>query len=113
MNRVPQIFFSRTLERADWSNTRLVATDAAAEVARLKQRPGQDMYIFGSAKLCETLMQANLIDEYRLGLAPVVLGRGTPLFKPGTARQSMTLLEARPLRCGCVILRYAPAAISR
>lgn len=110
MNHVPKIVFSRTLAAADWHNTRLVRTDAAAEVLRLKERPGKDMYLFGSAKLCETLMQANLIDEYRLGLAPVVLGRGTPLFKAGTGRRSMTLLEARPLRSGCVILRYAPVA---
>lgn len=110
MNRVPKIVFSRTLERADWNNTRLLATDAVPEVARLKRQSGQDMYIFGSATLCETLMQANLIDEYRLGLAPVVLGRGTPLFKPGTGRQGMKLLEARALGSGCVILRYAPAA---
>lgn len=53
-------------------------------------------------------MQHGLIDEYRLGLTPVVLGGGSPLFQPGPERRRMQLLEARPLKSGCVILRYQP-----
>lgn len=53
-------------------------------------------------------MRRGLIDEYRLGLTPVVLGSGNPLFKPGPQRSRMQLLEARPLKSGCVILRYQP-----
>lgn len=108
MNRLPKVVFSRTLDQAGWNNARLVKANAEAEIAALKQQPGKDMFIFGSADLCSTLMGAGLIDEYRLGLNPLVLGDGTPLFKPSADRVKMKLLEARPLRSGCVILRYAP-----
>ena len=108
MNKVPKVVFSRTLERADWNNTRLVKAGAEEEVAKLKQQPGKDMYIFGSAELCATLMRGGLIDEYRLGINPIILGGGNPLFKPMPDRMRMKLLEARPLRSGCVILRYQP-----
>jgi dihydrofolate reductase len=108
MNNVPKIVFSNTLERADWTNSRLVRGRAEDEVARLKAQPGKDLYIFGSAALAASLTDAGLIDEYRLGLNPVVLGAGTPHFKPRPAPLPMRLLEARPLKTGCVLLRYAP-----
>jgi dihydrofolate reductase len=106
MNGIPKIVFSRTLEKAEWNNTRLVNSDAREEVARLKQQPGKDMFIFGSANLCSTL--DGLIDEYRLALTPHILGGGNPLFKPGSERIKMKLLEARALTTGAVILRYRP-----
>ena len=108
MNIIPKIVFSRTLEKAEWKNTRLVKEHAEQEVATLKQQPGKDLFIFGSANLSSTLMQHGLIDEYRLGLTPVVLGGGNPLFKASPRRMKMKLLEARPLKSGCVILRYQP-----
>jgi dihydrofolate reductase len=109
MNSIPKVVFSHTLESADWANSRLVKTNAEQEVARLKQDPGKDLFIFGSADLSSTLMKAGLIDEYRLGLNPVLLGGGNPLFKPLPERMPMKLLEARPLESGCMILRYQPA----
>ncbi|HET8579523.1 MAG TPA: dihydrofolate reductase family protein [Nitrospiraceae bacterium] len=109
MNSVPKVVFSRTLERAEWNNTRLARDRAEEEVARLKQQPGKDLFIFGSANLSATLVQHGLIDEYRLGLNPLVLGGGNPLFKPSPDRMRMKLLEARPLESGVVILRYQPA----
>jgi dihydrofolate reductase len=109
MNNIPKVVFSRTLDNADaWNNTRLVKTDAAEEVARLKQEPGKDMFIFGSADFCSMLMNKGLIDEYRLGLNPILLGGGNPLFKPMPHRMAMKLIEARPMKSGCVILRYQP-----
>ena len=110
MNGIQKVVFSRTLTSADWANSRLVSTDAAEEVARLKQEPGNDILVFGSADLCASLTRAGLIDEYRLGVNPIVLGQGNPLFKPGTAQMKMRLLEARPLDTGCVLLFYAPAS---
>jgi dihydrofolate reductase len=86
----------------------VVRDDADAEVTRLKRQAGKDLFIFGSATLSSTLMQHGLIDEYRLGLNPIVLGGGSPLFKPSPQRLRMKLLEARPLKSGCVILRYEP-----
>jgi len=108
MNNIPKVVFSRTLEKPEWAHTRLVRADAQDEVAKLKQQSGKDLFIFGSADLTSTLMRHDLIDEYRLGLTPVVLGGGNPLFKPGPDRLRMRLLEARPLKSGCVILRYEP-----
>jgi dihydrofolate reductase len=108
MNRVPKIVFSRTLAAAEWSNTRLSSGDAVEEVAALKRGKGKDLFVFGSAKLSDSLMRGGLFDEYRVCIAPVVLRRGTPLFKPDGPRQDLTLLEARPLDTGGIILRYAP-----
>jgi len=112
MNNVPKLVFSRTLEAADWNNTRLVRTNAEEEVARLKQQPGREMFIFGSANLASTLTEKGLIDEYRLGLNPIVLGGGNPLFKSMPHSVPLKLLEARSLKTGCVILRYEPEANS-
>ena len=109
MNRVAKVVFSRTLDRADWNNTRLVKENAAEEVEKLKRQPGGDILIFGSANFSETLTEHGLIDEYRLGMNPLVLGGGNPLFKPGRQRMRMRLLEAKPLQSGCVILRYERA----
>jgi dihydrofolate reductase len=108
MNSIPKIVFSKTLEKADWNNTRLVKEEAEVEVARLKQQQGKDLCIFGSASLSSTLTKHRLIDEYRLCLTPIVLGSGNPLFKLSPNRTKMKLLEARPLKSGCVILRYEP-----
>jgi dihydrofolate reductase len=108
MNSIPKIVFSRTLAKAGWNNTRLVKTDALEEVRKLKSAAGKDLFIFGSADLSAALMRNGLIDEYRLCLAPVVLGAGNPLFKPGTAKTPMTLIEAKTLKSGGVILRYRP-----
>jgi dihydrofolate reductase len=109
MNGIAKLVFSRTLKSAEWTNTRLVRADAEGEVGRLKQASGKDILVFGSAELCDSLRRANLIDEYRLGLNPIVLGSGHPLFKPGVETK-MRLLDVAPLKTGCVVLRYAPAA---
>lgn len=108
MNAIPKIVFSRTLTEATWKNTRLVSENAVEEVVRLKQQPGKDLFVFGSADLSSTFTRHGLFDEYRLGLTPVVLGAGTPLFKP-SPEVRLKLVETRPLKSGCVILRYAPA----
>ncbi len=108
MNSIPKVVFSRTLGKAEWSNTRLVKTNAEEEVATLKEQPGQDLFIFVSANLSSTLMRRCLIDEYRLGLNPLILGGGNPLFKPSPERMKLRLMEARALKSGVVILRYKP-----
>lgn len=108
MNSVSKIVFSRTLENATWNNTRLVKEGVGEEVARLKQQPGKDMFVFGSADLSATLMRQGLFDEYRLCITPVVLGGGNPLFKSSADRLKLELLDARPLKSGGVIIRYRP-----
>jgi dihydrofolate reductase len=113
MNSIPKVVFSRTLTKAGWNNTRLVKDDAAVEVTRLKGQSGRDLFVFGSAALSSSLMQHGLIDEYRLGITPIVLGSGSPLFKPSPQRLRMKLLEARPLKTGCLIVRYEPEREAR
>ena len=76
MNSLPKIVFSNTLEKAEWSNTRLVRGDASEEVARLKEQPGQDMIIFGSSDLAVSLAERGLIDEYRILVNPIALPEG-------------------------------------
>jgi dihydrofolate reductase len=109
MNSIPKVVVSRTLERAEWTNTTLVGDEPAAAVADLKARTARDLFVFGSAQLSAALIRAGLFDEYRIGLCPTLLGAGRPLFPPDLDRSRLALLEARPLRSGCVILRYAPA----
>ena len=108
MNGIQKVVFSRTIDKAAWQNTRLVKGDPVAEIGKLKKQPGKTMFVFGSANLCATLMQHDLIDEYRLALTPLILGSGTPLFKSGQARMKLRLLHMKSLKSGCVILRYAP-----
>jgi dihydrofolate reductase len=109
MNSVPKIVFSRTLEEATWNNTRLVREGAEDEVARLKREDGGDLYVIGSADLSASLMARDLFDEYRLCIAPTVLGAGTPLFKPTTNPKPFRTREARTLKTGGILLFCEPA----
>jgi dihydrofolate reductase len=108
MNQTPKVVFSTTLATADWANSRLVKQNAAEEVARLKQQPGKNMILLGSAKLAAILTQHALIDEYRLMVNPIVLGSGHPLFQGVQARLPMKLLNTRAFRSGNVLLAYQP-----
>lgn len=108
MNSLPKVVFSRTLERADWANTKLLKGNVAVEIRELKRQGDRDMFVFGSAHLSATLIEQRLFDEYRVGIAPVLLGRGKTLFGTQANRLGLKLLEARPLSSGCVILRYQP-----
>jgi dihydrofolate reductase len=108
MNSVPKFVFSRTLSAADWANTDLIKDKAPDEIARIKRQPGKDIFVFGSADFSSTVIRHGLVDEYRFGINPVVLGKGTPFFKGGEAQTSLKLLETRPLNSGVVILHYEP-----
>ncbi|WP_407156690.1 dihydrofolate reductase family protein [Bradyrhizobium sp. STM 3557] len=108
MNTVPKHVFSRTLARADWTNTQLFTGDVGATVARLKREIAKDIFLFGSADLAASLIAEGLIDEFRIAINPLLLGGGTPLFKLGT-RLKLKLTDARPLSNGVVIIRYTLA----
>jgi len=106
---MPKIVYSRTLERADW-NTTIVREVVVGEVMALKARPGGDLAL-GGADLAATFMRHDLIDEYRLYVHPVLLGRGKPLFGPLDARVALELAGTRAFGNGVVLLRYRrPAA---
>ena len=108
MNSIPKVVFSRTLTKADWNNTRLVRGDAVAEVKKLKNDGRKNLFVFGSADLSSTFTENNLFDEYRLCVVLVLLGAGTPLFKPSSQRTRMKLRDSRPLKTGGVILFTEP-----
>jgi dihydrofolate reductase len=108
MNRLPKVLVSRTLERANWPNTKLIKDNVTAEIQQLKQQGEKNIFVFGSANLSATLTQHNLFDDYRIAVAPVLLGRGKPLFPPNSNRLNLKLLDSRTLSNGCVILRYEP-----
>ena len=108
MNTTPKVVFSRTLTSADWENTRLVKTDAAGEIRRLKEQPGADIALFGSANLAASLAGEGVIDEYRILINPLVLAGGNPLFKPQAGRLELELLNSRVFRNGNVLLVYKP-----
>jgi dihydrofolate reductase len=109
LNELPKIVFSRTLANVEWKNSRLVKENGAGEVARLKQQPGKDLALFGSADLALTLIRLGLIDEYRIFVTPVVLGSGTPMFKGITDRIALKLMKATTWSSGVVALYYQPA----
>jgi dihydrofolate reductase len=110
MNSLPKYVASTTLtEPLEWSNSTLLKGDVAAEVGRLKEEPGQDMLMYSSVELMDTLIQHDLIDEYRIWVHPVVLGRGKRLFKEGHGKTDLKLVGTTTLGTGVVILAYQPA----
>ena len=108
MNALPKIVFSRTLEIAGWNNTRLIKDNVAEEIIKLKQQPGKNLFILGSANLSSTIRKANLIDEYRIMINPILLGNGNPLFKSEESKLNLTLLNTRVFKSGNVLLYYEP-----
>jgi dihydrofolate reductase len=109
MNSLPKYVASRTLQTAEW-NASILQGDVAQEVAQLKQQPGENILLYGSAELVRYLLQHNLIDEYRLMVHPVVVGSGKQLFQDG-AQANMQLLDTKTTSTGVVVLTYqlAPA----
>ena len=107
MNSTPKAVFSRTLDRARWSNTKLLKGDLAAEVRKLKSEAGDGMVILGSGSIVSQLAQEGLIDEYQVVVNPVVLGKGRTMFED--ARSNLTLISARTFASsGKLFLRYEP-----
>jgi dihydrofolate reductase len=112
MNEIPKVVFSRTLEHADWPDSRIARGDLAEEVAALKHEDGKDMLAWGGAALAQSLSRLRLVDEYRLILQPVALGDGLPLFKDLTEPLRLELVDAQTYGTGAAlhVFRPAPAA---
>ena len=108
MNDIPKVVFSRTLERADWAETRIARGDLAEEIAELKRETGKDMIAWGGAAFAQSLTRLGLVDEYRLVLQPVALGEGLPLFKGLAAPLRLELVEATTYDSGSVLHIYRP-----
>jgi len=107
MNNIPKLVFSKTLQSADWFNTTLISENASSEIMKLKEQDGKGIYVFGSANLSETFINDNLFDEYRIGIAPVILGSGRPLFRQGVAPKNLSLISTQQLLTGGVVLKYS------
>jgi dihydrofolate reductase len=109
MNTMTKYVISSTLDKVEWTGSKLVKGDLAAEVRKLKQEPGHDLLLSGSAQLFNALMHENLIDRYRFMVHPVVLGKGRRLFANGVDQSVLELAETKTFRSGIVILEYRPA----
>ena len=108
MNNLPKYVVSTTLEKADWNNSHVIRKNVAEEISKIKQKPGRDILVHGSATLAETLRQNNLVDEYHLLVYPIVLGTGKRLFKQPD-RSDLKLVESKSFGTGVVMLRYQPS----
>jgi dihydrofolate reductase len=106
VENIPKIVVSRTLEQANWHNTRLIRDNVAAALGDLKQQPGGDMIIFGSPRTTHLLARLGLVDAYHLNISPVTIGAGTPLFEPGQPRAKLELTRTKPFDCGVIGLHY-------
>ena len=108
MNEIPKLVASTTLTGPlPWHAT-VINGDVAAEIARLKQQPGGDVEVYGSATLVQTLMRHDLIDEYRIHVHPIVLGGGTRLFPQSGVSATLRLAATHTLDSGVVSLTYVP-----
>lgn len=104
-NSMPKYVASKTLKKLEWNNSHLIKGDLAAEVSKLKQQPGRDVVIHGSPTLIRSLLPHDLIDEYRLLVYPIVLGRGKRLFDEAS-QAKLKLAESETFSKGVVKLVY-------
>lgn len=110
MNNLPKVVVSRTLDKASWSNTRLVKGDLPTEVRRLKQEPGEGIVIPGSGSIVSQLAQAGLVDEFQVVVKPVALGEGRTMFEGIKQKLSLKRTKERTFTNGNVLLCYEPRA---
>jgi dihydrofolate reductase len=108
LNAMRKIVFSRTLESVEWNNSTLVKEVIPEEIEKLKQEPGLDMVIYGSASLIQTLTNLGLIDEYQILVHPVLLGDGKPLWSDISQKVRLKLVQTKTHPSGVVVLYYQP-----
>ena len=113
LNALPKYVASTTLASAGWHNSSVLGGDLAAEVAGLKERPGDELQVHGSGELAQTLIDHDLIDEYRLLQYPVHLGSGKKLFRDGARPAALRLTRCSTTSAGVIIATYEPAGPPR
>lgn len=104
--KVEKIVWSRTMEGTTKPLTLFIGSHVIGEIEKIKQQPGEDIVIFGSPSVVHKLMQENLIDEFRLFINPVLLGKGIPMFKEMAQKVALRLIESRILASGVVMAAY-------
>jgi dihydrofolate reductase len=110
INSVPKFVLSSTLEEPlEWNNSIVIGGNAAEEVAKLKRRPGKDITVLGSGTLVRSLLRDGLLDELRLMVHPITLGRGKRLFEDEEDRKALKLVDSQTFATGVVYLTYRPA----
>jgi dihydrofolate reductase len=109
LNGLPKYVVSSSLDRVEWNNSTLLRGDVFSGIAELKRRPGNELQVHGSGTLIQTLMQHDLIDEFRLFIHPVVLGNGRRLFAGGTTPTALQLIDTKTTRRGVVVHIYRPS----
>lgn len=100
------IVFSQTLNDAQWENTTIIKEPVVEEVTKIKNSPGKDIQVVGGAKLAATIIEAGLVDEYRLIINPVIIGKGKSFFRDQHSKQSLQLISTKKLLSGVIIARY-------
>jgi dihydrofolate reductase len=111
LNTRPKYVVSTTLaEPLDWQSSTVIEGDAADAVATLKEEDGADLHVIGSLQLVQTLIEHDLVDEFRVMIDPLVLGGGKRLFRDDGALRPLRLLDAQVTTTGAIIATYAPAA---
>jgi dihydrofolate reductase len=105
MNSIPKYVVSARLDQLPWNNSHHIKDSVVEEIFKLKQQPGQDILVVGSGILVQTLMQSDLVDEYRFLIHPIVLGNGEHFFKNGS-RANLRLTQIRSFATGMVLLEY-------
>jgi dihydrofolate reductase len=108
VNRMPKYVASTTLENPAWENSHLIEGDVTEGVARLKAQPGQDLIVYGGHDFVQSLSVADLVDEYRFLVGPVLLGRGRSLLDDGLERIDLELVDTTVIPGGVAILTYRP-----
>jgi len=109
MNQMPKYVVSTSLRQAAWQNSTVLGGDVIREVGELKERPGRDLSVSGSATLVRTLLQKGLLDELRLLIHPVLVGRGGRLFETDAGHVSLQLADSQRLASGVINATYRPA----
>ncbi len=110
MNTMPKYVVTSTLDKLEWSGSVPVRGDVIAEVKKIKDKPGRDLLLAGSAQLFNTLMRANLIDVYRLMIHPIILGKGARLFEESRDQRVLQLADMKRFPSGIVVLELTPKA---
>jgi len=107
-NTMPKYVVSSTLENPEWNNSTVLKGDVAEEVAKLRQKHDGDVVVHGSARLVQTLVEHDLVDEFRLMVFPVVLGSGKRLFGETSDKKPLRLTDSKMVGDGVAILVYEP-----
>ena len=108
INSMAKYVASTTLSDLEWENSHLLEGDVAEAVATLKAEPGQDLVLYGCHELMHSLLEHDLIDEFRILVQPVLLGTGRSFLSDDAARVNLELVDSTPLESGVVSLTYRP-----